>query len=62
MGRTEAVCWVGIKLEAIITFSWAGGEEKKKNRKKDLRNIPEVDKESDVIESKEETIVRKEIC
>lgn len=36
--------------------------KKKKNRKKDIRNIPEVEKESDVIESKEETIVRKEIC
>ena len=60
MGRTEAVCWVGIKLEAIITFSWAGGEEE--NQKKDIGNIPEVETESDIIESKEETIVRKEIC
>lgn len=29
MGRTEAVCWVGRKLEAIIALSWAGREEKK---------------------------------
>ena len=33
MGRTEAVCWVGIKLEAIIAFSWAGGEEKNQKRR-----------------------------
>lgn len=36
--------------------------ERKKIRKKDIRNIPEVEKESDFIESKEETIVKKEIC
>lgn len=40
MGRTEAVCWVGIKLEAIITFSWADREEKnqKKGHKKYTRS------------------------
>ena len=41
----------------------AGSKKREKeNQKKDIGNIPEVETESDVIESKEETIVRKEIC